>query len=196
MREIRTSGSVGDPGGRPPGSTRCAPGQAWRRGTEDVDGSQQQPETFIGDPAGPNPARQRLATSRKRVLRGGPAMATAKRRQRPGKPRNLSPESPVAWAVEVRGVGGSIPTPYWRGVGARPGCWPEANLERGSPGTWEIRSSPIENRRLGLRLTQAPRARRQGVLTLREPNHWAHDGIAKRRKRSAARWVAGSQSVS
>jgi len=29
-------------------------------------------ETFSGDPAGPNPARQRLATSRKRVLRGGP----------------------------------------------------------------------------------------------------------------------------
>ena len=80
-------------------------------------------------------------------------------------------------------------------LGAGPGCWPEANLERGSPGTWEIRSSPIETRRLGLRLTQAPRARGQSVLTPRELNRWTHDGIAKRRKRSAARWMAGSQSV-
>ncbi len=31
MREFRTSGSVGDPGGQPPGSTRRAPGKAWAR---------------------------------------------------------------------------------------------------------------------------------------------------------------------
>jgi hypothetical protein len=45
MREIRSYGSVGAPGGEPPGSTRIAPGEAWERGKLN-------PETFQRDPAG------------------------------------------------------------------------------------------------------------------------------------------------
>ena len=65
-----------------------APGKAWERGTDDLAIT----ETFRADPAGERPARQRPATSRKRVLRGGGATLTTKRRQRARGPARLSLE--------------------------------------------------------------------------------------------------------
>jgi len=49
-----------------------------------------------------SPARQRLATSRKRVLRGGGVTHTAKRRQRAWRPCDWASKGPHRWGQRVQ----------------------------------------------------------------------------------------------
>ena len=64
---------------------------------------------------------------------------------------------------------------------------------RGSPGTWEILLLPRQHPGRRYRVTNS-RPWRPTRPPGSEINEW-HRGIAKRRKRSAARWAAGSRST-
>jgi hypothetical protein len=75
----------------------------------------------VADPAGGSPARQRLATSRKRVLRGGGATLPAKRRQRVRMPRDRASKEPMVGAGALMYVTGSIDAPQWPGAEVPPG---------------------------------------------------------------------------
>lgn len=89
MRKLRTSGSVGGPGEQSPGSTRRAPGKLGRGGRP----WKHKSETSYGTQRVINPARERLATPRKRVLRGQEATPAAKRRQRACGPCDGAPKA-------------------------------------------------------------------------------------------------------
>jgi hypothetical protein len=64
---------------------------------------------------------------------------------------------------------------------------------RGSPGTWEILSFPRQHPGRSYRVTNS-RPRRRTRPPRSERNEW-NRGTAKRRKRSAAGWAAGSRSA-
>jgi len=63
-----------------------------------------------------NPVRQSRASSRKRVLRGGGATSTAKRRQRVPMPCDRAPKSSLAGAAVVDTSGGRAEAPQWLGA--------------------------------------------------------------------------------
>lgn len=98
-------------------------------------------ETIERSPAGPNPARQRLTSSRKRVLRGR------------GRPRQRSVDSERAGRVieprkqsttgadAVQRAEGSTGAPSRSGAEVPSGSESGARAHWGSPGTWEISSS-------------------------------------------------------
>ena len=76
-----------------------------------------------------------------------------------------------------------------------PGSENMANDHEGSPGTWETLPFPSSQAAgdTAHQLQIDPRLRVRGR---RGTNNGRNDGIAKRRKRSAAKWAAGSRSVS
>ena len=87
----------------------------------------------VGDPAGPNPAGQRLATSLKRVLRGV-SQGALRSVDSECEGRVIEPRKKLfVGAVVLQGGGGSIGTPKWPGVSARPGSKSRADAHRGPP---------------------------------------------------------------
>ena len=68
-------------------------------------------------------------------------------------------------------------------------------ITRVPPGTWETLSFP-SSKAAGDTAYQLPIDPRLRVRGRRGTNNGRNDGIAKRRKRSAAKWAAGSRSTS
>ncbi len=140
-----------------------------------------------------NPARESLASNRKRVLRGGRRLPL---RSVDSKclGRAIEPRKIIAGAVVLVSHGGRASTPLWQACLVPPGSENRAKAHEGSPGTWEPRPSPsqepeetgITNSRSNLSLTSWA----VGI------NRGRNDGIAKRRQRSAARRADGSRSAS
>src|SRR5208337_3677906 len=141
-----------------------------------------------------NPARQSLASSRKRVLRGGRKLqlrsVDSESQCRAIEPRNLL----IAEATVVDTSEGRAETPQWPGV--------HRSYRGPRTGRRDIRVAREPERpcrfrrdcRLESRLTNS-RWIRSSRPELAGTNRGRNDGIAKRRKRSAARWAAGSRSV-
>ncbi len=97
---------------------------------------------FGGIPRVPNPARRRLATSRKRVLRGSGVTPTAKRRQRASRPCDRAPrECPLRRPTYLSS---RKATPRCRVAWHRGSAGVEEQGMRatGPPGTWEALSFP------------------------------------------------------
>ena len=143
-----------------------------------------------------NPVRQSRASSRKRVLRGA------------GRPSPRSVDSEIKrCAIEPRNYHRREPS-FWTHAGAEPGisytwthrrAWSHrgrrnmADDRTGFTGTWETLPSPSqcrpETRLNNSRLIRGPRPRPTGT------NDGRNGGIAKRRKRSAAKRTARSRSA-
>ncbi len=68
-------------------------------------------------------------------------------------------------------------------------------ITRVPPGTWETLSFP-SSKAAGDTAYQLPIDPRLRVRGRGGTNHGRNDGIAKRRKRSAAKWAVGSRSTS
>ena len=109
-------------------------GRSWKRRSE----------TFYGTQRVINPAREGLATHRKRVLRGQGATPAAKRRQRArgpcdGAPKGLFSREPT----RLRTRKATPERRRWPGAEVPPGSENRARVHEGSPGTWEISLSPF-----------------------------------------------------
>ena len=151
---------------------------------------------FIGTLRVTNPVRQSRASSRKRVLRGGgrPPLRSvdSETKRYVIEPRNFLVVSPRLG--RSRGPSRALATPGPTGV---PG-------HTGVGGTWRmVRRVPRELGRpcrLHRDCRQEYRLTNSGMILGPGPgpagtNRGRNDGIAKRRKRSAARWTARSRSA-
>jgi hypothetical protein len=144
-----------------------------------------------------NPVRQSRASSRKRVLRGAgrpsPRSVNSEIKRCVIEPRNFLVVSPRLG--RPRGPRQALATLGPTSVPGHTGVEGTlANDHTGFTGTWEILPSPSqcrsETRLTNSRLILGPRPRPTGT------NDGRDGGIAKRRKRSAAKRAARSRSVS
>ena len=152
---------------------------------------------FVGTLRVTNPARQSWASSRKRVLRGGWATPPAKRRQRGQRPCDRAPKyfilrepsSLVTCGGRAEATDSWSTQPAWSCRGRRTGRMDtRVPQEPGRPCRFH-RNAGWGTGPTNSRLIHELRPEPVGT------NTGDNDGIAKRRKRSAARRTAGSRSV-
>lgn len=148
---------------------------------------------LVASQLGASQARQRLATSRNRVLRGPGVTLAAKRTQGAHEPCDRAPKGiwkrESSWYSERRQHQG----PVMRGVPVPPGSESTAPTQGGRPGTWEILTCPLKIREATpvtkTRPCVAARPRREQTVGPTVVT-------AARRKRSGAGSTAGSRSSS
>jgi len=142
------------------------------------------------------PARERLAATRKRVLRGARMTSTAKRRQRACRPCDGAPKGcclrePTRFSSRKA----DTEAPKWPGVEELAGVEEQGMYALGSPGNLgDLIVSVREQSGRGPEPT--PRPSTSTTRDVRGANTRVADGSAKRRKRSAARWAVRSRNAS
>ncbi len=154
-------------------------------------------ETFQRNPAGNQSRPAERASSRKRVLRGAgrpsPRSVDSEIKRCVIEPRNYHRREPSSWTLAGAEPGISYTWTHRRAWSHR-GRRNMADDRTGFTGTWETLPSPshcrLETRLNNSRLIRGPRPRPTGT------NEGRNGGIAKRRKRSAAKRTARSRSVS
>ena len=152
-------------------------------------------ETFRWDPAGKQSRPAKPGQQPEASLAWWRATSTAKRRQRVPMPCDRAPKSLLAGATVVDTSGGRAEAPQWLGAsrscrGPRTGRRDmRVAREPERPCRFRRHCRP-ETRLTNSRLIRGPRPRPTGT------NEGRNDGIAKRRKRSAAKRAARSRSVS
>src|SRR3989338_3811003 len=104
---------------------------------------------------GQNPARQRLVTGRKQVLRGRGATPAAKRRPRVCGPRDSLPKAPTVEADAVRLAEGSIVTLYDLGMATLPGAQSGARTQGLPRNLGDLLDSDCTPRRMATGRTMA-----------------------------------------
>lgn len=135
------------------------------------------------EPRGYSTPPVKLGQQPKRVLRGVRATGAAKRRQRVLKPCDRASKVPIAGVFAL--VPARTAPPRRNGLMrlARPGSESTAKAHWGSPGTWEILSSPREYPGGRYRVTNSRPA--SGALVLRgSETHERTVATSSRRKRS------------
>ena len=134
-----------------------------------------------------NPARQSLASSRKRVLRGeGRPSLRSVDSQCPG--RAIEPRKIIAGVLALVSRGDRVDTPQWPGVSGPAGVEEQGQGTRGFPGNLGAPSVSTDISGSG---TGTPTPRAHGPASGRWEQTGRKGGIAKRRQRSAARGRTG-----